>query len=264
MADHANLAAAQVAAAKVPEVSTVFWIAKILTTGLGETSSDYLVKGYNPLIVIPLAGAALVLSLALQWTTPRFSKWIYWTAVGFVAIFGTMVADAIHVVLGIPYFISTAGFGLALVAVFVVWRTVEGTLSIHSIITPRREAFYWLTVMTTFALGTAAGDLTATNLGLGYGPSGVLFLILFLLPIAARRLGRVSEVATFWTAYVLTRPLGASFADWIGVGHDRGGLGVGTGYISLVLIAVALMVVAIGPFQSAGHLAFYDRKRLAD
>lgn len=264
MAHRADLAAPNAAAAKVPEVTVVFWIAKILTTGLGETSSDYLVKGFNPLIVIPLAGTALVLSLALQWTTPRFSKWIYWTAVGFVAIFGTMVADAIHVVLGIPYVVSTAGFGLVLVAVFATWRAVEGTLSIHSIVTPRREAFYWLTVMTTFALGTAAGDLTATNLGLGYGASGVLFLLLFLLPIAVRRFAKVSEVGAFWTAYILTRPLGASFADWIGVGHDRGGLGVGTGIISLVLIAVALMVVAIGPFQSARQLVLYGRNRPVD
>jgi uncharacterized membrane-anchored protein len=170
-----------------------------------------------------------------------------------VAVFGTMVADAIHVVLGMPYAASTAGFAVALVVLFTLWRATERTLSIHSITTPRREAFYWSAVIATFALGTAAGDFTATSLGLGYFWSGVMFLVLFALPLLARRVAGVDEVATFWAAYVLTRPLGASFADWIGVPPGRGGLDLGTGLVSAVLTALAVAIVATRAFESAAR-----------
>jgi uncharacterized membrane-anchored protein len=247
----AVFAASSSPTAKVPEVSVLFWIAKILTTGLGETSSDFLVKTFDPLIVIPLTGIALVVALLMQWRSRRYSKWRYWTSVGLVAVFGTMAADAIHVVAGVPYAASSAVFAVLLAGGFFSWNAVEHSLSIHSIFTPRREAFYWTTVMITFALGTAVGDLTASTFHLGYAISGLLFLVLFLIPISAWRIGNANEVLTFWVAYILTRPLGASFADWIGVGHERGGLGLGTGLVSVVLLAITVGVVAIGAFPAA-------------
>lgn len=250
-------AAPPLAPAKVPEVTVTFWVVKILTTGLGETTSDFLVRRFEPLLVIPFAGVALFAALAWQWWTPGFSKWRYWLAVALVAVFGTMVADAIHVVLGVPYAASTAGFAFALVVLFILWHAAERTLSIHSITTPPREAFYWSAVIITFALGTAAGDFTATSLGLGYFWSGAMFLVLFALPFLARRLAGLSEAGTFWVAYVLTRPLGASFADWIGVPSSRGGLDLGTGLVSAVLAALAVAIVATRSFESA---AGPDRK----
>lgn len=236
---------------KVPEVTAVFWIAKVLTTGLGETSSDFLVKTFEPLVVIPLTAALLVVALVIQWRGRSFSKWRYWLAVSLVAVFGTMAADALHVVVGVPYAVSTACFAFVLVLLFIAWYAGERTLSIHSISTGRREAFYWAAVIATFALGTAAGDLTASTLRLGYLVSGFLFLGLFALPLVLRRSRLLGEVGTFWAAYVVTRPLGASFADWIGVSHDRGGLGWGTGVVSLVLIALAALLVAREPFRPA-------------
>jgi uncharacterized membrane-anchored protein len=248
-AENAGFADAETA--KVPEVTMAFWAVKILTTGLGETTSDFLVRAFDPPLVIALSGIALALALTAQWIMPAFSKWRYWLAVSLVAVFGTMVADAIHVVLGVPYLISTVVFFGALLVVFACWWRIEGTLSIHSICTRRRESFYWLAVLSTFALGTAAGDMTATTLGLGYLFSGVLFLGAFLIPLAARRWAGSGEILTFWTAYILTRPLGASFADWLGVGPERGGIGLGTGFISLALSVVAWGIVAFSTFDAA-------------
>ena len=161
-----------------------------------------------------------------------------------VAIFGTMAADAAHVILGIPYAVTTIGYSVALAVVLVWWWRSEGTLLIHSIVTPRRELFYWATVLATFALGTAAGDLTAYTLGWGYLPSAVFFGVAILVPLVAWRLG-AAEVAMFWTAYVLTRPLGASVADWLGKPSTKGGgLGFGDGRVTLcgfAILAVALV-----------------------
>jgi uncharacterized membrane-anchored protein len=160
-----------------------------------------------------------------------------------VSVFGTMAADVVHVVAGVPYAVSTVVFAVLLAVVLVTWHRSEGTLSIHSIDTPRRERFYWATVLTTFALGTAAGDLTAGTLSLGYFSSGVLFAAAIAVPAAARLAG-LNAVAAFWWAYVLTRPLGASFADWMGAGTSHGGLGWGTGPVSLGL--AALIAAAVG------------------
>ena len=237
--------------AKVPEVTVAFWVVKILTTGLGETTSDFLVRSFDPPLVIAISGVVLALALGVQWLRPGFSKWRYWIAVTMVAVFGTMVADVIHVALGVPYLVSTLAFLAILAAVFAGWWRSEGTLSIYSIHTRRRETFYWLTVLATFALGTAAGDLTASSFGLGYLFSGLAFAVAFLVPFGARRWPGASEVLTFWTAYVLTRPLGASFADWLGVGPERGGVGLGTGLISIVLIVIAAGIVALKSFDAA-------------
>ena len=163
-----------------------------------------------------------------------------------VSVFGTMAADVVHVVLGVPYLASTGAFGAAVAVLLFVWHRVEHTLAIHSISTTRRELFYWATVAATFALGTAAGDLTATTLGLGYLASGVVFAVAFALPALAHRYAGLNAVLAFWIAYVLTRPLGASFADWIAVPPGRGGLDLGTGPITLVLVvAIAAGVTAL-------------------
>ncbi|GAA2027279.1 membrane protein [Catenulispora yoronensis] len=237
-------AAGSAAAGKVPQVTLIFWVTKVLTTGMGETTSDFFNKTYDPKIMVVLAGLILAGTLWVQFKAPRYSAWIYWSAVVMVSVFGTMCADVLHVALGIPYAVSTAFFAVALAAVFVLWFRVEGTLSIHSITTPRRELFYWLTVVTTFALGTAVGDLTATSLKLGYFSSGVLFAVLFAVPAVGSKLG-LNSVLAFWFAYVATRPFGASFADWMGVSTQRGGLAWGTGPVSLVLFGIIVLLVAV-------------------
>jgi len=219
---------------KVPEVTIIFWIVKLLTTAMGESTSDYLVFHVNPYLAVALAGVGLIASLALQLWVRRYVPWIYWLAVVMVAIFGTMAADVMHVVLGIPYLVSSMFFAIALAIVFIAWYASEKTLSIHSINTLRRELFYWATVIATFALGTATGDLTAATLHLGYFASGVLFVVLFAIPFLASRLLGLKEVAAFWFAYIMTRPLGASFADWFGK-PSLGGLGLGDEKVSLVL-----------------------------
>ena len=236
---------------RVPEITVLFWIIKLLTTGMGETTSDYLMHQMNPIFAVALGGGGLAVALLMQFSVHRYIPWIYWLAVIMVAIFGTMAADAIHVALGIPYLVSTVGFSVALAAIFAIWYRTEKTLSIHRIYTFRREMFYWATVMTTFALGTAAGDMTASTLGLGYFTSGLLFTLLFALPaIAYWRFG-LNEVSAFWFAYILTRPLGASFADWLGKPRVHGGVGIGTGQISLILAILIFGFVAHLTFSSS-------------
>lgn len=221
---------------------------KVLTTGMGETASDFLVHRLSPEVAVPAALLVLVVALVTQLRAGRYRPARYWSAALMVSVFGTMAADVLHVGLGVPYAVSTAAFALVLAVVFVLWRRMEGTLSVHAITTPRREGFYWATVMATFALGTAAGDLTATTLGLGWLGSGFLFLVLFALPGLVFTVTRRAAVATFWTAYVVTRPLGASFADWSAVPAWRVGLGLGTGPVTAALLsvfAVALIVMTL-------------------
>ena len=238
---------------KVPAVTASFWIIKILTTGMGETTSDFFVRRFDPVPIVLLAAVGLLVVLLGQWLSRSYKAWLYWLAVVMVSVFGTMAADVLHIVIGVPYLASTVFFAGVLTVVLVLWRRIEGTLSIHSIHTRRRELFYWATVLSTFALGTAAGDMTATTLDLGYLLSGVLFAIVFLVPIAAYLWLGLSEVAAFWFAYIVTRPLGASFADWMGVPPARGGLDWGTGPVSLGLaLLIGILVVATRSGRAAG------------
>jgi uncharacterized membrane-anchored protein len=202
---------------------------------MGESASDSLVNHLDPIIAVALGGIGLAAALILQLAVRRYVAWIYWLAVVMVAIFGTMAADVIHIGLGISYLASTVFFTVALAVIFVVWYVTEKTLSIHSISTPRREMFYWATVIATFALGTAAGDMTATTLGLGYFSSGVLFAVLIALPALGYWLLGLNEILAFWFAYIVTRPLGASFADWMGMPYSSGGIGLGRVQVSLGL-----------------------------
>lgn len=234
---------------KVAPVTALFWILKLLTTAMGEATSDHLVKTYNPVAVVLLSGVVFLVVLYFQMRTTRYQAFFYWAALVMVSVFGTMCADVLHVQFGIPYAVSAAFYAVALAVIFISWRVFEGTLSIHSITTARRELFYWLTVTATFALGTAVGDLTATTLHLGYFGSGVLFTVLFLLPALGFLIFRLNAIACFWTSYVLTRPLGASFADWFGVSRARGGLNYGTAHVSLLLTGIIVLLVVVAWLQ---------------
>lgn len=232
-------------ASKVPEITVLFWIVKVLTTGMGETTSDFFVRSINPVIAVGFGAVGLAAALAWQFSLRRYLPAVYWLAVVMVSVFGTMAADVLHVGLGVPYAVSTPGFAIVLAAVLVVWFRVEGSLSIHSITTRRREAFYWATVLTTFALGTAAGDLTATTLHLGFFTSGLVFAAVIVLPGLAYRARLLRAVPAFWFAYIITRPIGASFADWMGLPGYRGGIGWGTGPVSLTLGLIIVVLVAV-------------------
>jgi uncharacterized membrane-anchored protein len=235
---------------KVPEVTAYFWIIKILTTGMGETTSDFfihrvgLTNTAGLLAVATVTGLALVTCLAMQVAGFRYEAPIYWLTVVLVAVFGTMAADGVHVQLGVPYAASTTFFAVVLAAVFVVWNRSERTLSIHSIFTRQRELFYWAAVLTTFALGTAAGDLTAFTLHLGFFVSGVLFAVLIAVPAVAYSWFSLNGVFAFWFAYIVTRPLGASFADLLAAPKTLGGLGLGYGAVSVVLALIILGLVS--------------------
>ena len=236
-------------ALRVPAIIGVsFWVIKALSTAMGESTSDYLVHTLHPVPAVLLGFVAFLGALVLQFSMGRYLAWTYWLAVVMVGVFGTMGADVMHVGFGVPYSASVVLCAVALAAVFVTWQRYEQTLSIHSIDSPRREAFYWAAVVATFALGTAAGDLAAVTFHLGYFWSGVLFAGLIAIPAIGYWRFHMNAVLAFWFAYVLTRPLGASFADWMGKPTSSGGLGWGAGWVALalsVLIAVCVTYVAV-------------------
>jgi len=242
-------------ATKVPSISVVFWILKVLTTAMGEATSDYFVNRFNPEAAVLVAGAIFAVVLWWQLRASRYSAFTYWAAVVMVSVFGTMCADVVHVAFGVPYLVSAVIFAAVLVAVFWWWWNSEGTLSFHSIRTTRRELFYWLTVTVTFALGTAVGDLTAFTLKLGFFSSGILFAVLICLPALGFLVLRLNAIAMFWTAYILTRPLGASFADGMGKPRLSGGLGWGSGSVALVLSGLIVLVVALVASNDHRHEA---------
>jgi uncharacterized membrane-anchored protein len=228
-------------AAKVPEVILLFWVVKILTTAGGEATSDYL-KTYGNIRGGGAEVLVIVVGLVLQFATRRYRAFAYWFLAYAIAITGTGVSDFLHLDVHIPYAGTTLLWAVILAAVFWLWQRSEGTLSIHSITTQRREAFYWAVVFATFALGTALGDFTATSLNLGYLASGILFGFVILIPALARwRLG-LGGIAAFWMSYVVTRPLGASFADYISRPHSLSGLNFGDGPTAIVF-AVAVFVL---------------------
>jgi uncharacterized membrane-anchored protein len=228
----------------VPEITALFWIIKGFSTALGESSSDFLVRVLGPIPAVGLGFVAFVVALVVQFSMRRYVAWAYWFAVVMVGIFGTMAADVLHVGFGVPYIASTILYAVLLAAVYFVWYRTERTLSIHSIDTPRREAFYWAAVVATFAMGTATGDMTAIALNLGYFGSIILFAVVILIPAAGYRWLRWNSIFSFWFAYVITRPLGASVADWLGKPTGVGGLGVGDGVVTAVFAVVIIGLVA--------------------
>lgn len=246
-------------AAKVPEVIFLFWVVKILTTAGGEATSDYLknwgnIKGGGTEVLLFLVG------LVLQFFTRRYRALAYWSLAFSIAIFGTGVSDFLHLDVHIPYAGTTLLWAVVLGAIFWLWERSEGTLSIHSITTQRREAFYWATVFATFALGTALGDFTATSLNLGYLASGILFGVLIFLPALAWWRLSLNSIAAFWMSYVVTRPLGASFADYISKPRDLSGVNFGDGptaiaFAAAVFVLVLYLAVARPDIQSRGGAA---------
>lgn len=239
-----RLAPSRPLAVKVPTVGVLFWLVKLLTTGIGEATGDFLAK-VNLLLAAGIGMIGFVIAMRRQLRARTYSAPTYWTAVLMVAVFGTMAADGIHIVFGVPYASSSLLFAIALAVVLVRWSRSEGTLSIHSITTARRERFYWTTVLVTFALGTSLGDLTASSLHLGFLGSALLFAAAIAVPaIGWARFG-LNPVAAFWAAYVITRPLGASIADWLGKPPSFGhGLGYGDGTVTAVGLSLFAAAVA--------------------
>ena len=229
-------------AVKVPEVIALFWLVKLLTTAGGEAGSDYLahygnVVGGGTVLLVFVAG------LVLQSRAPAYHALAYWSFAYAIAIFGTAVSDFLHLDVHLPYLATSVIWALVLATIFVVWHRSEGTLSIHSITTTRREVFYWSTVFATFALGTALGDYTALALKLGYLSSIVLFGVIILIPAVAYRWFGLNAVVAFWAAYVVTRPLGASVADYLSKPRSTSGAGFGDGPIFVVFTAAVLALV---------------------
>jgi len=245
---------------RVPEITVYFWVIKALSTALGEATSDFLVKRLNPIPAVGLGFVLFCVALGLQFSRRRYIAWSYWLAVAGGGVFGTMAADVLHVGFHVPYIASSILYAIILAAVFVLWQRTERTLSIHTIDTGRREIFYWAAVVATFAMGTAIGDLTATTLHLGFGFSMLLFVGIILIPSVGYRWLGWNAIFTFWFAYVVTRPLGASFADWVGKPTNLSGLGWGSGRISLVLLAAIVCLVA---FLSITHRDVQNHPRLA-
>jgi uncharacterized membrane-anchored protein len=230
-------------ALRVPEITVIFWVIKALSTAMGESTSDYLVHAMVPQVAVVLGFIGFVIAMAVQFSRRRYVAWAYWLAVVGVGVFGTMAADVLHVGFGVPYIASSLLYAVVLAAVFYSWQRTEKTLSIHSIDTDRREAFYWAAVVATFAMGTAVGDLTATTFHLGYFVSGILFAAVIAVPTVGYFRFGWNPVLSFWIAYVATRPLGASFADWMGKPQSAGGLGWGDGTVALALtFAIACLV----------------------
>jgi uncharacterized membrane-anchored protein len=231
-------------ALRVPEITVYFWVIKALSTAVGESTSDYSVHAIDPVVAVGLGFVAFAGALTLQFSMRRYVAWTYWLAVVMVGVFGTMAADVLHVRFGVPYAVSSALYAVALAAVFAGWQLTEKTLSFHTVDTPRREAFYWAAVVGTFAMGTALGDLMATTFHLGYFASGWLFAAVIAVPALGYWRFGWNPIFSFWFAYVATRPLGASFADWMGKPQSVGGLGWGAGPVALVLAIVIFCLVA--------------------
>lgn len=230
---------------KVPQVTLAFWIIKIMATTVGETGADYLAVhiGLGTLLTDGIMLVLLSISLSLQLQAREYVPWRYWLSVVLVSVVGTQLTDFLTDKLEISLYVSTAVFALLLAATFTIWYSAERTLSIHSIVTRRRELFYWTAILFTFALGTAAGDLATEALGMGFTWGVVVFGGLIALTYLAYRLG-ADAVLTFWIAYVLTRPLGASLGDLLSQAQTYGGLGLGTVVTSAVFLAVIVGLVA--------------------
>jgi len=231
---------------KVPEVTVYFWLIKVLCTTVGETAADFL----NDNLGLGLTGTSLVMGILLivalyyQFRARKYVPIIYWLAVVLISVVGTLITDNLTDNLGVSLVVTTVLFGILLAATFYAWYSSEHTLSIHSIYTTRREAFYWLAVLFTFALGTAGGDLTAERLDIGYWKSAVIFGAAIAAVAAAYYFLGLNSVLSFWLAYILTRPLGASLGDFLSQPREDGGLGLGTVTTTAIFLAAILGLVA--------------------
>lgn len=236
---------------KVPEVTLIFWIIKILSTTVGETGADYLAVhvGLGASLTMACMIGLLAAALFLQLSARRYVPWRYWLTVVLVSIVGTQITDLMSDKLDISLYVSTAAFACALASTFALWYSAERPLSIRAIVTTRRELFYWAAILLTFALGTAAGDLATEALGLGFQLGVIIFGLLIGLIAVFYTFG-ISPVLTFWLAYILTRPLGASLGDLLSQSRHYGGVGLGTTHTSLAFLAVIIALVAWCTFDS--------------
>jgi uncharacterized membrane-anchored protein len=235
---------------KVPEVTLAFWIIKIMSTTVGETGADYLAVhvGLGTTVTGAIMASLLLAALLVQLRMQRYVPWIYWLTVVLVSVVGTQITDALTDRLEVSLYVSTAVFAATLGATFAIWYAAERTLSIHTIVTTRRELFYWAAVLFTFALGTAAGDLATEALGLGFR-LGVVACSALIAAIAITYYLGANAVLTFWLAYILTRPLGASLGDLLSQARDYGGMGLGTIYTSLGFLTIIMGLVAFVSVQ---------------
>ena len=231
---------------KVPEITVAFWIIKIMTTTVGETVADYLAvnAGLGQTTTRWAMLIMLIGTLVAQMRTTRCQPILYWSTVVLVSVVGTQITDALTDGLGVSLYLSTAAFLVLLMTTFALWYRSEKTLSINSIDTRKREAYYWATILCTFALGTAAGDLATEAVGLGFQMGVGIFCALIALTAFAYRLG-VHPVITFWIAYILTRPLGAALGDWLSQAKEYGGLGLGAMWTSVIFLSVIGVLVAL-------------------
>jgi uncharacterized membrane-anchored protein len=241
-------------AAKVPEITLSFWVLKLLTTAMGEAASDYLLNTMR-LIGIGIGLAGFALSMWVQFRTRQYNAFAYWAAVMMIAVVGSTAADTLHHQLGVSFGVSTLVCAIAVAATFWAWYRVEHTLSIHSITTRGREVFYWLTVSFTFALRTAVGDLTASSLHFGFVGSIVLFAVVMAVPALGRWRFHLNSVIAFWWAYIVTRPLGASVADWLSKPTKSGGLAYGHGPVAVILLALALVLITVAAVRRPNRWA---------
>jgi len=230
---------------RVPSVTAAFWLIKLMAVTMGETAADYLAVnlGLGLTVTSLIMTVVLVVALIIQFAQKRYVPWAYWLAVVLISVVGTLISDNLVDNLGVPLEVITAVFTVALVVTFAVWYASERTLSIHTIFTTRRESFYWLAILFTFALGTSAGDLLAESFDLGYLTTGALFgAIIAVIAFAYYELD-LDGIAAFWLAYILTRPLGASFGDLLSQPIEYGGLGFGTVYTSLIFLGCIVAIV---------------------
>ena len=237
---------------RVPRVTVDFWLIKLMAVTMGETAADYLAVnlGLGLTATSLIMAAVLIGALVLQFGQKRYVPWSYWLAVVLISIVGTLVTDNLVDNFGVSLVTTTVAFTLALIVTFALWYGSERTLSIHSIFTTRREAWYWLAILFTFALGTAAGDLVAEHFGLGYFATGILFGMIILSLSAGYFFLGLDPILGFWLAYIFTRPLGASFGDLLSQPADYGGIGLGTIITSAMFLAAIIGIVA---YMSLSH-----------
>lgn len=230
---------------RVPRVTMDFWLIKLMAVTMGETGADYLAvnMGLGLTVTSLIMTAILIGAIVLQFAQRRYVPWVYWITVVLISVVGTLITDNLTDNFGVPLKTSTIAFTIALIVTFVIWKAREGTLSIRSIYTARRETFYWLVVLFTFALGTAVGDLISEVFGFGYVTTGLLFAAVIAVIAFAYYVAKVDGILTFWLAYIITRPLGASLGDYLSQPAEYGGLGLGTIYTSLLFLAIIALIV---------------------
>jgi uncharacterized membrane-anchored protein len=236
---------------RVPRVTWDFWLIKLVAVTMGETAADYLAvnMGLGLTATSLIMTAVLVVALVLQFAQKRYVPWPYWLAVVLISVVGTLVTDNLVDNLGVPLEVNTIVFTVVLALTFAVWYAAEKTLSIHSIYTTRRETFYWLAILFTFALGTSAGDLVAEKFEFGYLTTAIIFAVIIGAITAAYYFLKLNAILAFWLAYILTRPMGASIGDLLSQPNEYGGLGLGTIVTSVVFLAIIIVTVAYMSFS---------------